>query len=421
MTYLHTTQTNVIVDIGSTVIKVAEVLADRTIRQQYFIERESSQSIYCQLENILAERCLLGHGQRVLICSSANGGLRVGIVCLTSYYSGTVLRNQALLAGANPVFVYPYEDLRVDTRYVDVLLVGGGIDCKEPGPIDDLLPNLRVDDFRFGSLVFAGNRYLSDRILKLAPEAKIVENPMSSTLSGERSSVFEILRNAYLDDIVHKEDIFELRTKFGCNIRPTPEVVNRGFQMIVSNRSATAVSGAAILIDIGGATTDLHYTTEIVPNDSMNRPPFGASVGRYVFADLGIVASQDSTMTRLRAHPRCYELLCNVLDRDVDENYRRLREGDWGATSQIMAYACLFLALDRFASGDGPGLPRANLNKVSRFLFTGGAVQALSEATIAGIIGLISNGPVTASAVRIDRQYRVWVDGMTASLPKAER
>ena len=37
---------------------------------------------------------------------------------------------------------------------------------------------------------------------------------------------------------------------------------SRGFQRAVMNRSSLTIGGAAVLLDIGGATTDLHYTIE---------------------------------------------------------------------------------------------------------------------------------------------------------------
>lgn len=402
------------VDIGSTIIKVAQILPDGRLGEQGFIKRNFDHPISAQLDQAMDELPAPTSASNVVICSSANGGLRVGIVCLTTRYSGTVLRNQSLLAGANPIFVKTYSELREDARYVDILLVGGGIDCPDPGPLDELISSFNPDDFHFGSLVFVGNRHLSDRILALFPSARIIPNPMTSTLTGANDSVFELLRNAYLDDLVHKKGISDLRTRFKCSVRPTPEVVNMGFQMIVSNRSQVTVAGSAVLVDIGGATTDLHYTTEIILDESSNRPPFGVSVGRYVFTDLGIVASRDSATIRLRTHSRCYEFLSCIVDENIDDIYRQLREGEWTASPEILAYACLFLALERFSTGDGPGLPQANLDKVSRYLFTGGAAQMLAAEKIASIISLISTNSVNPAAINIDRDYQIWVDGIVA-------
>src|SRR5204863_8342761 len=184
------------------------------------------------------------------------------------------------------------------------------------------------------------------------------------------SSVFEAVRRAYLDDLVYKEGISELQASLSKGIRPTPEVVNRGFQRAVLNASTIPVVSPCILLDIGGATTDLHYTVEVVRDESDARPPLGSSVARYVFTDLGIVASRDTLLLQLRSHPRLYEFLATVLDENVREVYRLLREGECDLSPELLSYGCLFLALDRFASGRDTGLPTADLNRVAQIMLT---------------------------------------------------
>ena len=74
------------------------------------------------------------------------------------------------------------------------------------------------------------------------------------------------------------------------------------------------IAGACILMDVGGATTDFHYTVEIIREDSENWPSLGSSSARYVFTDLGIVASRDSTLLQIRSHPRLYDFLSRILN-----------------------------------------------------------------------------------------------------------
>src|SRR5208283_1285463 len=150
--------------------------------------------------------------------------------------------------------------------------------------------------------------------------AVVVPNPLAGQLVSRTSSVFEAVRHAYLDDLVYKEGVSELGSNLSSGIRPTPEVVNLGFQRAVLNRSSIGVIAPCLLLDIGGATTDLHYTVEIV-KDNGGAPPHsgGCSVARYVFADLGIVASRDSLLLQLRGHSRLYEFLGEVVSEDVTE------------------------------------------------------------------------------------------------------
>ena len=164
-----------------------------------------------------------------------------------------------------------------------------------------------------------------------------------------------------------------------------------------------------------GATTDLHYTTDIIREESAEKALFGSSVARYVFTDLGIVASRDSTLLQLRGHPRLYDLLSRITeDHGIREMYQALREGEFEPSPRLLSYAGLFLALDRFANGTTPGIPSGDLTNVAQILLTGGASQILDVSVASRVVDLFVCGQGN-SRVLIDRSYRIWVDGMTWS------
>jgi hypothetical protein len=406
-----TNATRLAIDIGSTVVKVARIDTDDELLDQEFHPRDFQAGIARQVESILEGVGSDVDRNGILACSSANGGLRVGIVCLTKRFSGVALRNQVLLAGANPVFLHELDEDVAEPDAVDVLLVGGGIDCEDAAPIERRLPAFRPERYRFGSVVYAGNRHFASRFAERCPGAVVIRNVFGEGLAST-SAVFETLRRAYLDDLVYKEGISELADRISGAIRPTPEVVSCGFQRAVSNRSSLPVAGPSLLIDIGGATTDLHYTVEIVREDSPERPDAGSSVARYVFTDLGIAASRDRTVLQIRSHPRAYEFVGQVVaNEDPRAVYSSLREGTYELSPNMLSYACLFLALDRFAHGRGPGLPTADLRKLSQVILTGGAVQAMDEAVATRVVQLSGGTP----RILVDRRYQVWVDGITWS------
>ena len=134
-----------------------------------------------------------------------------------------------------------------------------------------------------------------------------------------------------------------------------------------------------------------------------------------MFTDLGIAPSRDSLLLQLRSHARLYEFLCTVLVEEVREAYRLLREGEYHPSPELLSYGCLFLALDRFAQGRGPGLPVAALGKVAQIIMTGGAAQGLVEDIVARVVNLLLPDGGSNPVVVIDRCYKVWIDGITWS------
>lgn len=402
-------------DIGSTVIKLARLDGRGGLATQEFFPRDFALGVAAQIAQILADRGIDPAGQPMLVCSSANGGLRVGIVCLTPLFSGTALRNQVLLAGANPEYVHGLDNSQGDSRRVDLLLVGGGIDGEDPGPARALLMGFDAARYNYGALVYCGNRHLAEDFAARYPRAHIVENPLGETLSSRVGSVFETIRRAYLDDLVFKEGVSELPPALSRAIRPTPEVASRGFLRSINNQGTFTIVGTCLALDIGGATTDLHYMVESVDEDSPVRPSAGISVARYVFTDLGIVASRDTLMLQFRSHPQLYEMLTSVLGAQTREVYAAMREGEYDPSPQLLSYACLFLALDRFAKGRGPGLPTGDLSRVAQVILTGGAAQTLDESVVSRMLALLLPDGAPAPLVQVDRRYEVWVAGITSA------
>lgn len=409
------TRARVAVDIGSTVVKLARLRDDGTIESQELVPRDFEAGIARQVEALLERSGTPLDADDIVVCSSANGGLRVGIVCLAVHYSGAALRNQVLLAGANPVYVHALAEQPGSLEHVDILVVGGGIDCADAPLLEAHLRQFDPRRYRFSALVYAGNRYLAPLFKQAFPDASIVPNPLADTLTGRSLSVFEAVRRAYLDDLVYKEGVSELRGNLSRGIRPTPEIVSRGFQRALANSSTLPISGACAVLDIGGATTDLHYTVEIVRDDSEQRPAPGVSVARFVFTDLGIAASRDSLLLQLRNHPRLYEFLAAVLGGDTGATYQAIREGEWEPVPLVLSYACLFIAFDRFAQGRGPGLPTADLVRIAQIVLTGGASQTMDVAAVARILALFRPADSGMPDVVIDRRYQLWVDGITWS------
>jgi MutL protein len=410
---INSAEPRVALDIGSTIVKVARLDAAGQLQSQQFFPRDFEAGVARQVCDVLSQLGIDAEREPILACSSANGGLRVGIICLSKHFSGAALRNQVLLAGANPEFVHDFDEATGDVRRVDILLVGGGIDCADTGPTEKRMRGFDPSCYHYSALLYAGNRFLADAFVQRFPDTTVIANPLGEALSSRVGSVFETVRRAYLDDLVFKKGVSELPAQLARSIRPTPEVASRGFLRSVLNQSTFTIVGACIALDIGGATTDLHYTVEVVSEDSPVRPASGVSVARYVFTDLGIVASRDTLILQLRGHAQLYEFLSAARGRDVRDIFAGLREGEYEPPADLLSYACLFLALDRFAKGRGPGLPVGRIDQVAQIILTGGAAQTLDEAVVGRIVSLLLAPGTPPPLVQVDRRYEIWVAGIT--------
>jgi hypothetical protein len=118
-------------------------------------------------------------------------------------------------------------------------------------------------------------------------------------------------------------------------------------------------------------------------------------------------------MNQLRNHPRLYEFLRVVVPDGVRETYASMREAEYVPSPLLLAYGCLFIALDRFAQGRGPGLPTADLARVAQVILTGGASQTMHEPLVSALFGLFRSGTSGSPDVLIDKRYELWVEGIT--------
>ena len=134
------------------------------------------------------------------------------------------------------------------------------------------------------------------------------------------------------------------------------------------------------------------------------------SVARYVFTDLGIVASRDSLLLQLRSHPRLYEFLSCVHDQDVREVYRLLREGEHARPKCCPTLACFSRStvLPKAAVRDCPRRTSQGVaNPADRWCGAG-----ISPSTVQRMFQLFTNDGRVPD-VFIDRAYQIWVDGIT--------
>lgn len=408
-------QTSIFIDIGSSVIKILGPNVDGTdypVRE--FHDRDYDISVYEQIMSLLKRYWSSDQNTRFLICSSANGGLRVGLVCLSERFSGRLASRLVLSAGANVVFATTMSEATVDSEnsQVDALIVVGGIDCPDVPLMSSKLASFDRNKYKFQTLIYAGNKYLADQFQSTHPDAILVKNPLGEDLTGIHEELLHKIRSLYLDDLVDKEHVTELQQYSEVPIWPTPAVVGLAYEDISKNSSRLRLPNPFMVFDIGGATTDVHFGLELVENNRSSHDYAIRSFNRHVFTELGVKGSRDVALNRLLSNDRVYEFLRVLYGSKASRIYADLRDGE--VEKDLLFYSCFFLAMDSLVRGSDPSVPQVSAHKVGAILLTGGVSQVGTAVKFRRITGMFLPEQVEDGIpVFLDKSYEVWAEGMT--------
>ena len=237
----------------------------------------------------------------VLACSSAGGGLRIAVVGNEELVTAEAGRRVALSSGGKVVTVRAVaqgHDLDLTADAPDVVLLTGGTDGGNLEPILGAARGLRHSGWR-GPTVVAGNvdaREEVARILAGLPHV-LADNvvPQIGVLApaGARAAIREV----FLAHVIGGKHL-SARARRGVNtftamVRgATPDVVLTGVELL-----ATAV-GEVVVVDVGGATTDVHSVVDLDPETAgLSRDVVAPTpVTRTVEGDLGLRWSAVSTV-----------------------------------------------------------------------------------------------------------------------------
>jgi uncharacterized protein (TIGR01319 family) len=223
----------------------------------------------------------------LLACSSAGGGLRVAVVGNEQLVTAEAGRRVALSSGGVVVHVAAGLDqgtvgLR-QSRPDLVLLVGG----TDGGNAEVLLDSARIlaADRWPTPVVVAGNTDVSDEVSTLlaagAVTHQLAANVVPSIGVLAPGSAREAIRSAFLEHVIGGKSL-SANPAFRSAMRgATPDVVLCGVELL------GALVGDVVVVDVGGATTDVHSMVEV--QAGLLDPVVGVTpVTRTVEADLGM-------------------------------------------------------------------------------------------------------------------------------------
>jgi uncharacterized protein (TIGR01319 family) len=315
-----------------------------------------------------------------LACSSAAGGLKIIAIGLVPQLTAEAAKRAALGAGSKVLHTYSYQLTGQDVEEIvnknpDLILLAGGTDG---GNRENILHNTQV--IAASSLqqpiVAAGNRAVSREVEEILEEAgkevHLTENVMPELEKLNIEPARETIRNIFLKKIIEAKGLSDVDSIIDGIIMPTPSAVLSASRILAEGCGDEAGLGDLIVVDVGGATTDVHSIASGEPSKAnVNwkglEEPF---VKRTVEGDLGMryslptlyEAISESSLKRQLANPEVGGLskigeerkLKDLSIEDCSELVNRLHlkkeiftEGRGVIIERVLAYHAVRLAVAR--------------------------------------------------------------------------
>ncbi|EYE88994.1 mutL [Fervidicella metallireducens AeB] len=201
-----------------------------------------------------------------LACSSAAGGLKMIAIGLVPELTAEAAKRAALGAGARILGVYSYELSRTEMKEIldkkpDIILLAGGTDG---GNKDCIIHNAKLiaEHIKDIPVVVAGNKNARDEIEDIFKANdvfyKATENvmPRLNTINVEPAR--EVIREIFMAKIVEAKGMKNAENFISGILMPTPAAVLKAAQALADGSDKEEGIGELVIIDIGGATTDVH-------------------------------------------------------------------------------------------------------------------------------------------------------------------
>ncbi len=371
----------------------------------------------------------------VLACSSAGGGLRIAVVGNEELVTAEAGRRVALSSGGKVVAVVAASGrapdagletvLRHTTPPPDLVLLTGGTDG---GNSEVLLRAARelVASGWHGPVVVAGNADAAAEVVEVLGDLPYVvaDNVVPRIGVLRPASARAAIRETFLTHVIggkHLSDRDEGRAFVAMVRGATPDVVLTGVEVLAG------VVGDLVVVDVGGATTDVHSVVELDPEDAGLARDVVAptALTRTVEGDLGMRWSAPTTIVEAGLD----DLADAAAVRAADPAYLPASDADRD-DDEAIARAAIGLALRRHAGRarvvvgpEGRVVERSgtDLREVELVVASGGALRhgrdGVVERVLAGTVGRGLDGgwqlPEHPRVV-LDRDYLLAAVGLLA-------
>ncbi len=323
----------------------------------------------------------------MLATSSAAGGLRMTVHGLVYDMTVRAAREAALGAGANlhqvTAGVLQEEDLEdLQDLNPNLILIAGGTDYGERHTALENAKLIRALNLNV-PVIYAGNVQNQARIQKLFADAPaelyVVENvyPRLDDLNIEPAR--KVIHDVFEKHIIHAPGMERVRTMVTGSIIPTPGAVMECARLLYE------IVGDLVVLDVGGATTDIHSVTEgseEIASIQLSPEPVAK---RTVEGDLGVFVNARSMAKQIG-----FFNLEKEIGQDptpIFENYKAIPETPeqfkltealaWHAASDALERHCGRYRYTYGSNGRQTFAEGKDLTQVKYLVATGGALTRL--------------------------------------------
>ena len=304
-------------DFGSTFTKAAVIDKENaqvvfTTKHPSTVKTDASIALRQCMEEIESE---IGSDavKNAQICasSSAAGGLRMAVIGLTDHLSISAGKNVAFGAGAKIISVSsgkltPEKMDEIATLPLEMILFCGGY---ENGNQTILLHNAQMlaKSNVTCPIIYGGNSQIARQIRIILSEGHkecfLIPNIIPQVGQLQTEEAEEIIRNLFMKRIVNMKGLGKVQNVVGTNIMPTPKAVLEAGTLLSSGYEGHKGYGDLMIVDIGGATTDIHSYAEQVAGKGARlvgaKEPYAK---RTVEGDLGMRESSDALIKDTDTH-----------------------------------------------------------------------------------------------------------------------
>lgn len=268
------------IDFGSTFTKVTAIDVDKpeilaTSQAFTTINSDINEGLDQALQDIIEQTNISSWPQRYA-CSSAAGGLKMIAIGLVPELTSEAAKRAALSAGAKVLKTYAFELNEKEIHEIqqlepDIILFTGGIDGGNQSVVLSNTQRLCQLNHRC-PIIYAGNKTISDTVKKELSacnwEVYVVDNVMPSINVLNITQARQCIRDVFLKHIVIAKGLTQVEKTIENIIMPTPSAVLKAAELLSVGTIGSKGIGELMIIDVGGATTDVHSVAKGEPKQS---------------------------------------------------------------------------------------------------------------------------------------------------------